>query len=92
MDQRRERHVGMEAFLAAAEDRGVAAFETKNRAVDRHVGPRLVDDADDADGDADFADAQAVRADGFVEDFADGIGQRDYFAHGIRQMAQFVFG
>jgi len=65
-DERGEGGVGVEAFLAAAEDGGVAGLQAENGAVDGDVGAGLVDDADDADGHADLADVEAVGAGGFL--------------------------
>ena len=61
-------------FLAAAQNRGVAGFETKARGVGGHVRTRFVDDDDDADGRGDFLQLQTVWARAFIEDFSDGIG------------------
>ena len=77
-----------EALLAAAQDRGVAAFQAEDGAVDGDVGARFVDDADDADGNADLANAQAVGACAFIEQCADGIGQGGDLADGGGEVAQ----
>ena len=81
-DERGEGGVGVETLFAAAEDGGVAGFQAEDGAVDGDVGARLVDDTDDADGHAHFADVQAVGARGFFQKIADGIGERNDGADG----------
>ena len=80
--------VGVEDFLAAAQDRGVAALQAEDGAVDGDVGARLVDDADHADGHAHAADLQAIGTRGFVEQFADGIGQRGDLADALGELLE----
>ena len=72
--------IGMDRFLAAAQNGGVAGFETKAGGVGRDVGARFVNDDDDADGRGNFLQAQAVGARAFVEHAADRIGQGGDFA------------
>ena len=50
------------AFAAAAQDGGVAGLEAERAGVAGHVGPALVDDADDAERHPHALDAQAVRS------------------------------
>ena len=57
--------VGAEGLLAAPEDDGVARLEAESGGIHRDVGPGLVDDADDAQGDPAFADDEAVGAASF---------------------------
>ena len=87
-DERGERGVGVEDFLAAAEDGGVAGFEAQDGAVDGDVGARFVDDADDADGDAAFGDAETVGARPVLEVFADGIGECGNLADGFGEVVE----
>ena len=51
---------GVEAVGAAAQDRGIAGLEAEAAGIRRHVGPRFIDDADDADRHAHAAKSQAV--------------------------------
>lgn len=69
--------VGVEGFLAAAEDDGVAGFEAEDGGIDCDVRAGLVDDADDADGDADFTEGEAVGEGPGFEGFSDGVGEGD---------------
>ena len=78
----------LEGLLAAAQDAGVAGFEAERGALDGHVGARFVNDGDDADGHADFADVEAVRARDVLEFLADGVGQRGDLADAFREGAQ----
>ena len=87
-DEGGEGGVGVEALLAAAENGGVAGLQAKDGAVDGDVGAGLIDDADDADGHADFADVQAVGAGRFFQQIADGIGERDDLADGDGEMVE----
>ena len=73
-----------DGFFAAAQHDGVAGFQREDSGVYRHVGPRFVDDADDAERHAHFADAQAVGLRPLGQRFADGIGQAGYVAHTLR--------
>ena len=72
--------VGVQRFLAAAQNRRVAGFETQARRVRRHVRARFVNDDDDANGRGNFLQFQSVWPDAFVENFSDRIGQRRDFA------------
>ncbi len=62
------------AFRAAAQDGGVAGLETQRAGIGGDVRAALVDDADDADGNALPLDAQTVGARPIGEDGADRIG------------------
>ena len=53
--------VGAVSILAPLEHAGIAAFEAERENVESDVGPGLVDHADDPEGHADTAQAQAVR-------------------------------
>ena len=72
--------VGVQRFLAAAQDDGIAALDAQAGRIDRDVGPRLVDEEDDAERHADLVNLQAVGPHVAVEDAADRIGQRGDFA------------
>ena len=58
-------------------------FQAQAGGVDGDVGPGLVDHADDAQGDADLADLQAVGERGAADDLADGVGQGGDVAQGL---------
>ena len=62
-------------LLAPTQDGGVARLETEGGDINGDVGARFVDDADDADGHAPLADAQAVGQSASVERLAHGVGQ-----------------
>src|SRR6266852_9211939 len=85
-----ERLVGMRRFLAAAEDDAVAAFDAQSRRIDGHVGPRLVDEQNDSEGNADFLDLQAVGPYASLQHVADGVGQgRDFAETGGNSLQAF---
>ena len=88
LDECGEGGIGVKTLFATAEDGSVAALQAEDSAVDGDVGARFVDDADDADGDADLADTETVGTRGVVEDGADGIGERDDFADGLREVGE----
>ena len=67
--------VGVERFLAAAQDDRVAALDAQPGGVDGDVGPRFVDEEDDAERHADLVDLQAVGPTSAVEHAADRVGQ-----------------
>ncbi len=77
----------MKALRAAAQDRSVARLETQSPRVGRHIGPALIDDADDAERHAHTRDLETVRPRPGRDHLADGIGQaRDVietFGHGL---------
>ena len=74
-DEDAERRVGLEYLAAAPQDRGVAALQAEDGAVDGDVRARLEDHADDADRDAYLPEPEAVRPDGVLEDLAEGVGE-----------------
>ena len=88
LDEGGEGGIGVKTLFAATENGGVATLQAKDGAVDGDVGARFVDDADDADGDADLADTETVGTRGIVEDGSDGIGERDDFADGLREVGE----
>lgn len=76
--------VGQKRLRAAAQQAGVCALEAQARRVRSDVGPRLIDDADHADGHAPFLDGQAV---GPAHDRirpADRVRQRRDLAQAVR--------
>ena len=75
--------VGADAFLAAAQNHGVAAFNTKNSGVGGNVRPRLVDDGDYADGDATFFDDHAIGANAFGQALAHRVWKRGDFTDAL---------
>ena len=75
VDARGNRLVGVNGFGAASQDGGIAGLEAQPRGIGGHVGPRLVDDPDDSEGDAHAAHLDAGRPIGEITDLADGIGQ-----------------
>ena len=68
--------VRMQRLGATAQDRGVAGFQAQACGIRRHVGTRLVDDADDAERHPHLADLDARGAVLEAVDFADRIRQR----------------
>ena len=58
----RQRDVGADGFLAAAQQHGVARFQAQPRRIRRHVRARLVNDRDHADGHGDLTQPQPIRA------------------------------
>ena len=52
--------VGVDGLLAAPEDADAPGLERQAGGVRGHVGPGLIDDGDDAQGDGDFADHQPI--------------------------------
>ncbi len=62
--------VGAHRGGRAAQDDRVAGLQAQRRRVDRDVRPRLVDDGDDAERDADLADVQAVGEPPALDDLA----------------------
>ncbi len=79
--------VGMERFLSAAQDDSVAAFKTEGGRVAGDVGSAFVKEQNDAEGNADFLDAEAVGANIAVDDFTNGIDLGgdlfNAFGHGV---------
>ena len=71
MDRRRR----IQRIRAAAQDHRIAGLEAERAGVGRHVGPALVDDADDAERRAHALDMQAVRPIPFGNHLADRIGE-----------------
>ncbi len=53
--------VALEAFRAAAQDRGVARLEAQPARVGGHVRPAFIDHADHAQGNADARNLEPVR-------------------------------
>ncbi|KAF5044173.1 hypothetical protein DSECCO2_494530 [anaerobic digester metagenome] len=67
--------VGVEGLGTAAQDDAVAGLEAEDGRVDGHVGAGLVDDGDDAQGDAHAAHEQAVGPLDHALDLAHRVGQ-----------------
>ena len=82
LQQLDEHAVGVLGGAAAAQHDGVAALEREGGDVDGHVGPGLVDGADDAEGHAHLGEAQAVRQGRAAQGLADRVGQGDDLADG----------
>ena len=76
LDHLREGQVAMQRLAAPTQDRRVAGLEAEGGNVDGDVRPRLVDHADDADGDAPPAQPQAIGQHPAIIFRADRIGQR----------------
>ena len=79
------------AFRAAAQDRCIAGFERESASISRHVGAALVDDADDAEGDGEARDVQAVGTGPVGEDAADGIWEGCDFVQALRDGVDALF-
>ena len=77
----------MRALGTAAQDGGVAGLQAQRARIAGHVGPALVDDADDAERHAHARDVEAVGPRPLRDGGADGIGQRgdvlDAARHGL---------
>ena len=69
------RAVAVYGLAAAAQDAGVAGFQAQGGGIGGYVRPRFVDDADDAERYAHFADLKAVRAGAEFVHFSHGVGQ-----------------
>ena len=67
---------GMHALGAAAQDGGIAGLQAQRTGIAGHVGPALVDDADDAQRHAHARDVEAVGPRPLRDRGADRIGQR----------------
>ena len=79
------------ALGAAAQDRRIAALQAQRRRIGRHVGPALVNDADDAERHAHARDLETVRPLPFGDDLPDGIVERrDRFEPGGRRFEPLV--
>ena len=86
--QRRvNRHRRTQRFRSAAQDHRVAGFQAQRAGIGGHVGPALIDDADDADGRGNARDIETVRLLPTRQFAADGIGQSsdvfETFRHGF---------
>ena len=72
---------------AAAQDRGIAGFQAERAGIGGHIGPALVDDADDAERHPDALDGHAVRPRPGFGDGADrvleGAHRVDAGGHGL---------
>ncbi|MNN24578.1 hypothetical protein D3C81_1380160 [compost metagenome] len=75
--------IGMDRLGAATQDGRVAGLQAQAGSVDGHVGPRLVDDADDAQRYAHLADLDARGQVAHVADGADRIGQAGDLAQAL---------
>ena len=72
--------VGRDRPRAAPQESGVAGLDAEPGGITGDVGPVFVDDPDDAEGHADPADLQPVRAPPAIEDLSDGIGKPGHVA------------
>ena len=81
------RQIGADGFLAAAQDRRIAAFQAQRSAVRRHVGPGLVDHGNDADGHRALDQMQPIGAVEFLQHPAYGVFQRCHGAHAVGHAA-----
>ena len=79
-----DRLVGVDGFLAAAQDHCAAGFETEGGGVARHVGTRLVDNADNAHRNRDFFNLQAVFQGPALQNFADRVRLSGNLRHALR--------
>ncbi len=84
--------VGVDGFLAAAQDARVARFQADAGGIGGDVGPGLKNDGDDADGDAAFFDAEAVGAVVGFDGLSDGVGLGGDFAEALGHGGDFFFG
>ena len=81
-----QRTVRVEGLGAPAEDHGIARLHAERGRVHRHVGPRLVDDADHPQRDAHAPHPKAVGAHRRVRDLAHGIGQGGYLPQPVHHV------
>ncbi len=70
-----DRRRGMKALGAAAQDGRIAGLEAQSAGIGGHVGPRFVDDADDAERHAHALEVQPVRLRPVSQHAADRLGQ-----------------
>ncbi len=82
VQQRGQGQVGVDGLGPAAQDHGVARLEAENGRVDGHVGARLVDHGDDAQGHAHAPHLEAVGPLPHGLDGAHGIGHGRHLATG----------
>jgi hypothetical protein len=78
--------VGVKRLGAAAQDDRVAGFEAEARRVGGHVGPRLVDHGDHAEGHAHPPDLDAAGPRAHVRPLADGIVERGDLPQRVRHL------
>ena len=72
--------IGVQGFLAPAQDRCVAGFQTETGGIGGHVRARFVNDDDNADGGGNLLQLQAVRTEAFIKNPANRIRKRGDFA------------
>jgi len=77
-------HIGIDRLGPAAEDDGIAGLQAERRGIGGHIGPRLINDADDAERDPHFADHQAVGAFPHARHLAHRIRERRHFPQAVR--------
>ena len=83
--------VRRERLFAAAQNDGVAALHAQTCCVNGDIGPRFVNEEDDAERHADFVNLQPIRSDVAIEHAPDRVWQRDDFAQALRRRAD-AFG
>ena len=71
----------MNGLAAAAEDAGVARLDAQSRGIYSDVGPRFVNDGDNAQRNSHLAKVQAVGPVPFFETAADRVGKLDDLAY-----------
>src|SRR3989454_976188 len=79
----RDEGVGLDRLAAAAEQHRIARLHAETGRVGGDVGPRLVDEGDDAEGHAHAGDLDAVGPPPRLRDGADRIGQRGDLAQAV---------
>ena len=78
-----DRPVRPERLGAAPQDARVAGLQAQARGIRRDVGPRLVDDPDDAEGDPHPPDLETGRTVVEFADRPDRVGQRRHLPHAL---------
>jgi hypothetical protein len=88
-DQRgMDRAIGMDRLAAPAQQHGITRTQAQCSGVGSDVGPAFVDNANQSNGNANPAEAQAVRPLAGIDHLADGIGQGCDLLYGIGNASQ----
>ena len=91
LDKLCQRHIAVKCLAAAAQDAGVARFQAQCSGIHGYIRARFVNNADDTQRHAHFADAQTVGAQAKFVHFAHGVGQRGDLMQAIYHGFQAAF-
>jgi len=83
-ERRGDGSVGTQRFRTAAEDHGVATLQAETGGIAGDVGTGLVDEADDAERDANLGNLDAVGLRPLAEKLTDGVGERSDLLQAVR--------